>query len=596
LADLSLSAKKMKFEKIEIEPRKNPAILDTATWKPKSAWDAVCAVDESYWNLVARAVREGHSLQIDQRCIVFAGSCAEYRASVFFLAGLADGQQVFVALGTPYSEPGIDGKDSPLGKPINSRSLKDGTCLAAYRIDSTTVDDYVSLIRQDKGPKALGATPRLGVGSRMTVAAWPGVWRAMEKSNFFANPIQNSVREVNLLDDLLVGRQPRYNYLANFGKVPEGHTGSTFEGLWVAGVLEALKAASSSAFGADADHITVRREANAIDHAKRVIEAAHRYTFFTLDVSDLLNYDATEVSSESAYLEFLSNCITKPKQQSEVLAYHTDKRYFTGREYRLDKATVGRLVGKYWKALDAVEQLSGYINTVRNGIPFDLELSIDETPPGIDAFTCLTTDIELIFLLLELQRRQIPVTHIAPNFGVEKGLDYRGQDGLNALEKRVRTLYDISCEFGIMLDCHSGDDLKSSTRQVFGRATQGNIHFKVSPALQVIFAETMNDINPNRFLFWLEDTLDYARREAAEGSVFAAECLRQYETDADPAPSPHHAVFHYYNFATLGRRDSKGQFIHREKFYNLSAEFYREYQRRVCEYLREVAADVLNCR
>ncbi len=585
----------MRFEKIEIEPRRNPAVLDTATWEPKSAWNAICAIDESYWNLVAKAVREGRSLPIDELCIVFAGSCAEYRASVFFLAGLADGQQVFVALGTPYSGLKTDGKDSLLGEPINRKSFKDGTCLAVYRTDSATVDRYVSLIRPDKGPKALGATPRLGVGSRMTVAAWPGVWRAMEKSNFFANPIQNSVREVNLLDDLLAGRQPRYNYLANFGKVPEGHTGSTFEGLWVAGVLEALKTASSPPFGADADHITIRREANAINHAKRVIEAAHRYTFFTLDVSDLLNYDVTEASSESTSLKYLSNYIAKPKQQSEILAYHADKRYFAGREYRLDKATIGRLVGKYWKALDAVEQLSGHINTVRNGIPFDLELSVDEIPPGIDAFTCLATDIELIFLLLELQRRQIPVTHIAPNFGVEKGLDYRGQDGLNALEKRVSTLYEISCEFGIMLDCHSGDDLKSSTRQVFGRATQGHIHFKVSPALQVIFAETMNDIDEHRFRFWWEDTLDYARREATAGSAFAAECLRQYETDVDPTPSPRHAVFHYYNFATVGRRDSNGQLIHREKFYDLSAEFYREYQRRVCEYLREVAADVLNC-
>jgi len=584
----------MRFGKIEIEPRTNPAVLDTATWEPKSAWDAVCTVDESYWNMVIKAVREGHLLPIDQRCIVFAGSCAEYQASVFFLAGLADGQQVFVTVGTPYSGPGTDGKDSPLGKPVSSRSLKDGTCLAVYGTDSTTVDRYVSLIRPDKAPRALGATPRLGVGSRMTVAAWPGVWRAMDKCNFCANPIQNSVREVNLLDDLLAGRRPRYNYLANFGKVPEGHTGSTFEGLWVAGVLEALKAATSPPFGADADHITVRREANAINHAKRVIEAAHRYTFFTLDVSDLLNYDEMEVSSESASLEYLSN-IVKPKQQSEVLAYHTDKRYLASREYRLDKATIGRLSGKYWKALDAVEQLSGHISTVRSGAPFDLELSVDETPPGIDAFTCLTTDIELIFLLHELQRRQIPVTHIAPNFGVEKGLDYRGQDGLNALEKRVRTLYDISCEFGIMLDCHSGDDLKSSTRQVFGRATQGNIHFKVSPALQVIFAETMNDVDPHRFRFWWDDTLDYAQREAAAGSDFAAECLRQYETDAHPTPSPHHAVFHYYNFASVGRRDSNGQFIHREKFYDLPAEFYREYQKHVCEYLREVAADVLNC-
>jgi len=579
----------MRFEKIEIDPRKNPAVLDTATWEPASALSMVSAVDETHWNSVAKAVREGHPSPLDERCIVYTGSIAGYRTSVLFLVGLADGQHVFVELGT-------DSKDIPLGEPIGIRSLKDGNRLAVYPTDAATIDRYVSLMRPDRSPKVLGAVPRLGVGSRMSTAAWPGVWQAMNKCNFRANPIQNSVREVNLLEDMLAGRPPRLNYLANFGRVEEGHTGSTFEGLWVAGVLEALKAASSPEFGADADHITVRRVADDIDRAKRVIEAARRYTFFTLDISDLLDYDAINIGSESAAQKYLASNICQPKQQSEVLAYHTDKRCFAGRPYRLDKSAAGRLVGKYWSALNAVEQLSNHIRTVRNEVPFDLEISIDEMPPGIDAFACLTTEIELMFLILELQRRRIPVTHIALNLGIEKGLDYRGPDGLVGLEKRIQGLYDISCEFGLMLDCHSGDDLKPETRRAVGRATQGHNHFKVSPALQVIFAETMKNVEPHRFRFWWDDTLDYAHREAAAGSAFAAECLRRYEASSNPEPFPGHAVFHYYSFASVGRRDENGQFVHREKFYDLSADFYHEYQRRICSYLCEVAADVFNRR
>lgn len=546
------------------------------------------AVDGSYFKSVATAIREGRSPSPNERCVVYPGSCAEHGASVFFLAGLADGQQVFVELRT-------DGENTLLAEPINSRSLEDGTRITVYRTDAATIDRYVSMIRPDKGPKALGAKPRLGVGSRMSVAAWPGVWGAMSKGNFSANPIQNSVREVNLLEDVLAARPPRLNYLANFGRLEEGHTGSSFEGLWVAGVLEALKADSSPELGADADHITVRRGTDEIDRAKRVIEAAGRYTFFTLDVSDLLDYGAMTVSSESTAAEYLTNRIPEPKQQSEVLAYHAEQRYVAGCEYGSNKAATGRLMGKYWPALDAVEQLSDYIRAVRNGAPFDLELSVDETPAGVDAFTCLTTESELIFLALELERRQIPVTHIAPNFGIEKGLDYRGRDGLAALEKRVRGLYEVSCEFGLMLDCHSGDDLKPATRQSVGRGTRGRSHFKVSPALQVIFAETMCDVEPERFGFWWDDTLDYARREAAAGSDFAAACIRGYETDTNAKPSPGHAVFHYYNFASVGRRDGNGQFVHREKFYSLGEEFYREYQNRVSSYLCEVAADVF-CR
>ncbi len=576
----------MRFEKIEIDPRKNPAVLDTATWEPARAWSTVSAVEESYWNSVAKAIRQGQPLPVDERCVVYAGSCAKYRTSAFFLAGLADGQHAFVELGT-------NDKDTFLGEPIGIRSLKDGTRLAVYRTDAATINHYVTLIRPDKGPKALGVIPRLGVGSRMSTAAWPGVWQAINKCNFRANPIQNSVREVNLLEDILAGQPPRFNYLANFGRVEEGHTGSTFEGLWVAGVLEVLKAASSPAFGADADHITVRRSADEINHAKKVIEAAHFYTFFTLDVSDLLDYGAMKISSEISAQEYLANRIPQLKQQNEVIAYHSQRR-LTGEQYRLDKATVGRLVGKYWSALNAVEELSNHIRTVRKEVPFDLELSIDETPSGIDAFTCLTSEIELMFLMLELQRRGIPVTHIAPNFGIEKGSDYRGQDGLFGLEKRIRELCDISREFGLMLDCHSGDDLKSATRKAIGRATQGHIHFKVSPILQIIFAETMKDVEPERFRFWWDDTLDYARREAAASSDFAAECLRRYEASDNRKCSPDHAVFHYYNFASVGKRDQNGQFVHREKFYDMPGDFYREYQRRISNYLCEVAADVFN--
>lgn len=576
----------MRFGQLDIDPRKNPAVLDTGTWEPASVWNTISAIDESYWSSVREAAREERRPPADARCTVYAGSLAEYRRSVFFLAGLDDGQHVLVELGTK-------DKDVTLGEAIGTRPLRGGNHLVAYSADAATIDRYVRLLRPDKGPKALGDVPRLGVGSRMSTAAWPGVWQAMNKGNFRANPIQNSVREVNLLEDVLTARPPRLNYMANFGRVEEGHTGSTFEGLWVAGVLEALKTDLSVVFGADADHITVRCRAGEIERARRVIEAARYYTFFTLDVSDLLDYSAMSVSSQASHQDCLINRIDQVKQHETVINHLHG--CLNGQEYRLDEATPGQLTEKYGAALDAVERLYNYIEAVKNGDPFDLELSIDETPANIDTFTCLTTGSQLRFLVQELQRRQIAVTHIAPNFGIEKELDYRGRDGLAGLEKRVRELHDVSREFGIMLDCHSGDDLKPATRQAVGRATRGHIHFKVSPVLQVIFAGTMNDVAPEEFRFWWDDTLDYARREAQAGSDLAAECVRRYEAADNQRPSPEHAVFHYYNFATVGKRDQKGQFVHRDKFYDLPPDFYCEYQRRICRYLSDVAADVFDC-
>jgi hypothetical protein len=112
----------------------------------------------------------------------------------------------------------------------------------------------------------------------------------------------------------------------------------------------------------------------------------------------------------------------------------------------------------------------------------------------------------------------------------------------------------------------------------------------------VIFGEVLHQVCPERFQLWWEDTVAYARREASAGSTFAAQCLREYERAGDPAPSPHHAVFHHYNFASVGRRDENGQFVHRSRFYDLPPEFYREYHSRVQRLLCDVATDVLGRR
>ncbi len=538
----------MRFDKLEIDPAVNPAVLDTVTWDPERARQIVGSVEPGHWLEVREALVEGCPIPWHQACTAYRGSYVRRGRIVSFLVGLSDGQYVF-------AETGREDDDSELGVPLQVVALGEDMRVAVYAADASAIRQYVGTIRPDKGPRALGATPRLGIGTRMTTSIWPGMWQAMDGCDFRANAIQNSVRELNLLADVLAGRPARSNYLYGFGTLAEGHTGSTFEGLWVAGVIEALKTETHPVFGADADHITIRRGPGGLERARRMIEAARDYTFFTLDVSDIVDYEAMKASG--------------PEGE--------------------------RLAVKYSMALDVVEELASYVRLLKDETPFDLELSIDECPPQMDAALCLTTETELTFLIAQLRRRRIPVTHIAPNVGIVKGQDYEDAEGLAGFEKRIGGLHAISTEHGVMLDFHSGDDLRVAVRQAIGRATSGHNHFKVSPALQVIFAEVLCEFDPQRFAFWWEDTLAYARHEAAAGSPFAAQCLRQYESSDHPAPSPHHAVFHHYNFASVGRRDADGQFVHREKFYRLPPEFYQRYSERVKSFLCEVASDVF-CR
>ena len=107
--------------------------------------------------------------------------------------------------------------------------------LTLYPSDASVIDRYFRTLAPDRGPRALGPVPRLGVGTRMTTAVWPAIWTAMARRGFAANAIQNSVRELNFLVTLLEARPAEKNIAFGFGAIETGYTGSSFEGLWVAG-------------------------------------------------------------------------------------------------------------------------------------------------------------------------------------------------------------------------------------------------------------------------------------------------------------------------------------------------------------------------
>jgi hypothetical protein len=501
--------------------------------------------------------------------------------SSYTLARLSDAQHVILEVSEGES-------DSLLGAPIAAWDLPAGRRLRAYPTQADVLDRFFTRISPEHGPRALGAISRLGMGARMTTAFWPSAYRAMDRCGFAGNTIQNSTRELNLLDDVLAARPPEDIYYPGFGNVATGHTGSTFEGLWVYGALGALESAGVPAYGADADHIKVAHGEGGLAMAKRWLKACRLYTFFTLDVSPILDYDAMRATNPG---EYLTERMTSASERREISLYFGESRELGGVSWRFDEQALGRMVGKYWHALNAMQELAGFIASIRPRRPFDLEFAIDERQPQLPTCECITTSEEVAFVLLECRRRGIPMTHLAPNFGVDKGIDYDCPDGLDGLAARVGQQSCMAAECDVILDFHSGDDLSAGTRQVIGRATAGHLHFKISPEPQMIFAETLQGIHPDAFAHWWEDAQTYARREAEAGSDFATRCLRQFET-SEAGPSVRDSIFHNFCFAYVGRRDESGQYLHRERLYSLSEEFYREYESRIETYLRGLAHDL----
>jgi hypothetical protein len=569
------------YQGLGISPATNPGILATSTWEPERAWQEIQRVGEQ-WRLALAALRAETSWSTSPGVSLPRAAAVHRGAAAFCLAGLEDGQRVFIELGQ-------GGGVQTLGKPLGSMRLSDGLVVAAYPTDASVLDRYFRLLAPHKGPRPLGATPRLGIGCRMTTAVWPGVFQAMRTHDFAANPIQNSVRELSILEDVLAGRSPERNYACGFGMIESGYTGSTYEGLWLAGALAALQEETVLRYGADADHLQVKRGPDGRAQAHRLIEASRFYTFFTLDMADVLHYDAF---SESADKSFLEHNVGNAFERHAILAMHCAPFEVGNLTCRSSVELINRLAVKYWDALDAFEDLVSEISTLKDGQTFDLELTVDEHPAEVDAFSCLTSPEELLFILREIERRGLPVTHVAPNYGAEKGWDYRGTDGLEALERRVATLQAIAGEFGVMLDFHSADDLSTPVQAALRRATRGWLHYKISPVLQLLFADVLKEHHPELFLRWWEDSLAYARREAEAGSAFAAECLRAYENSSEREPSRHHQVFHHYGFAYVGRRTVDGRLANREQFYTLSYEFYQAYQQCIAEYLGTLAVNL----
>ena len=571
--------------RLAFDPAVNPAVLDTLTWDPPSLAGSVSSQAQGFWEKAGAAVSGATPPPVSRTMKVHERSYmrGEHRGIALFES--ADGQQGLVEF--------VRGGAGPLlPSPLLRRELQDATAYF-HEASAQNVHEMLKKEAPERIPQALGMTPRLGIGTRMSRAMWPGIWQALNEGSFSANGIQNSLRELNLLENVREGAPAQKLYYPGIGFVPEGHTGSTFEGLWLCGVSEALKAGVKRPYGADADHIMVKRGLDGLEKAKRVLLAARNYSFFTIDVSDILDYSALRDGVGPGHAQRLERAIADESIRAEALAYYRKPIKVGGRSIRLSEPELAGLIGKYWHALEAMENLAPFIAGMRGKEPFDLELSVDEHPPEIHPFDCLTTEVEVAFVLEEMKRRGVRLTHIAPNLGVEKHVDYRYRDGLEGLETRTRALHCLARDHGMVIDVHSGDDLSQGTRRALKKATGGALHFKISPYPQTLFADVLYDFDQQVFRLWWNDTREFAAENAQEGSRVAADALKQYDSEAGAAPHPRYALFRLFCYATVGKRDSRGNFLYREKFYSLSAEFYAEYTRRVKEYLCMLAGDLL---
>jgi hypothetical protein len=146
-----------------------------------------------------------------------------------------------------------------------------------------------------------------------------------------------------------------------------------------------------------------------------------------------------------------------------------------GRDFAIDEQAAMRCAVKYGRAIEHAMALAQYIRQVneRAGRPFELELSIDETPQP-------TSLAEHYIIASECRRRDVSLVSLAPRYvgEFEKGVDYKGD--LKQLEQSLADHAFLARELGpYKLSLHSGSD-KLSLYPILARTTNGSFHVKTA--------------------------------------------------------------------------------------------------------------------
>ena len=295
-------------------------------------------------------------------------------------------------------------------------------------------------------PRPLGLATSAGCGDRLGFAT-PGHARALfqvlgERPGAVLLPIfaQQSIREMGR-----TGRTPQ--------NVLDDATFGTLEAGWHGGV------------GADADHLKTTDDIDAC--------VAAGFSFFTIDpgayVDNAADTDQADVLRRKAEALPWADLESSPADMAR--RYHDQQVDLEDRRVTLDPETVHRAAVKYGAAIAHVARLARHLDGA--GVPYDLEVSVDETDTP-------TTHAEHIYFVSELRRLGVRWVSLAPRCvgRFEKGVDYIGD--LDALAADLQGHAAIARACGpYKLSLHSGSD-KYSVYPLITQATGGVVHLKTA--------------------------------------------------------------------------------------------------------------------
>jgi hypothetical protein len=286
----------------------------------------------------------------------------------------------------------------------------------------------------------VGLAPSFGFGDRIGLAT-PGHIEAMKRAGAGFLPIyaQQSIRE-----------------MTRTGRTPQQVVDAAIEGMQEGGW--------TGASGADADHLKTPADVD--------MTAAVGFTFYTIDPSGDVDSKADDYDEATLRARF-----AEVRDAAPWFASYLNRKVASpnGRSFTIDEQAAMRCAVKYGRAIAHAIELARYIREVNEkvGRPFELELSIDETPQP-------TSLAEHYIIADQFRQAGLKLVSIAPKFlgDFEKGVDYKGD--IAALERSLVDHAALARELGpYKLSLHSGSD-KLSLYPILARTTNGCFHVKTA--------------------------------------------------------------------------------------------------------------------
>jgi hypothetical protein len=216
--------------------------------------------------------------------------------------------------------------------------------------------------------------------------------------------------------------------------------------------------------GADADHLKTPEDIDAT--------VAAGYSFFTIDPGAFVDNEMDEAPANIVQRRIERLPWGDLQSNPGALRSYIGQRVtLDDREIVLEEEAVMRAAAKYGAAIAHVARM--YRHLASKGIPFDLEVSVDETETP-------TTHQEHIFFVYEMRRLGVEWVSLAPRYigRFEKGIDYIGD--LDALRSDLAGHAAIARGLGpYKLSLHSGSD-KFSVYPLITTLTDGMVHLKTA--------------------------------------------------------------------------------------------------------------------